>query len=92
MKDVCAINHQVTDFSRGFVLLCSCALVELDCSTRCSGVSWKVTCEIGCDRESVNALRDLESLLVAGSMSDYRDLWWGRWEGKRDGFMVGLEG
>lgn len=92
MKDVCAVNHQVTDFLLGCALLCSCALVELDCSARCSGVSWKVTREIGRDRDSVDALHNLESLLVAGSVSDYRGLRCGRREGKRDTFMVGLEG
>lgn len=35
--------------------------VELDCSGRlqCSGVSWRVTCEISRDKDSVNALQDL---------------------------------
>jgi len=68
-----------------------CALFELDYTVRCSGVSWKVTGVISHDRDSVNSLHDLESLLVAGTVSDYRDLWCGRWERKRDAFMVGLE-
>lgn len=41
---------------------------------------------------TVNTLHDLASLLGGGSVCDYRDLWCGRWEGKRDAFMVGLEG
>lgn len=41
---------------------------------------------------TVNTLHDLESWLVGGSVSDYKELWRGRWEGRRDAFIVGLEG
>lgn len=73
------------------MLLCSCALVEPDCSASCHGGSWKVTLEIGRDRDLVDNLSDPGRLLVAGSVSDYTGLWRGRWEGKGDAFMLGLE-
>lgn len=72
-------------------MLCSCALVEPDCSASCRGGSWKVTLEIGRDRDFVDHLCDLDRLPVAGSVSDYTGLWRGRWEEKRDAFMLGLE-
>lgn len=87
MKDVCAVNVRSQIFHWGVCY----SVPELDCSARGSGVSWKVTHEISHDRDSVNALHYFESPLIAGSVSGYRGLWCGRWEGERDVFMVGLE-